>query len=422
VDLVARGLHFPTSLTFDDRGRIYVAESGIAFGGAPAGGRILRVEPDGRTVAIREDLRDPVNGLCFHDGFFYISEGGWPGRISRLSLDGEYRILVAPLPGLGLFQTNMAVVGPDRRLWFSQGALTNSGIVGLDSLEVPWLRRLPHNHDIPGFDVVLSGMNAETDNPASTGGRRVRTGPFSPFGVETKPGQRIAGRLPCTAAVMRCGLDGSGLELVAWGLRNAYGLLFLPDGRLLATEQGADDRGSRPIGHAPDLLFEVVEGAWYGWPDFVGGVPVTDPRFRPSRGAMPRRLLANHGELPPPEEPLLEFPPHAAATKLDVIPEGAPRWPEQILVALFGALFEDNRPLAGQRGPRAGRSLARIDPANWTLHAVKAGPFHRPIDVRVEPSGDSVVVVDFGAFEAASGVHEAKAGSGAVWRIPLRDL
>ena len=58
---------------------------------------------------------------------------------------------------------------------------------------------------------------------------------------------------------MRCNLDGSDLELVAWGLRNAYGLGFLPDGRLLAVDQGADDRGSRPVGNVPDLLFEVRE-------------------------------------------------------------------------------------------------------------------------------------------------------------------
>ena len=56
---------------------------------------------------------------------------------------------------------------------------------------------------------------------------------------------------------------------MAWGLRNAYGLGFLPDGRLIATEQSADARGSRPIGNAPDALYVVEQGAWYGWPDFV---------------------------------------------------------------------------------------------------------------------------------------------------------
>jgi glucose/arabinose dehydrogenase len=62
---------------------------------------------------------------------------------------------------------------------------------------------------------------------------------------------------------MRCNsYDGSDLELVAWGLRNSYGLGFLLDGRLLAIDQGPDDRGSRPVGNAPDLLYEIHEGSW----------------------------------------------------------------------------------------------------------------------------------------------------------------
>ncbi len=76
------------------------------------------------------------------------------------------------------------------------------------------------------------------------------TGAFCPFGQSAPPGRRLPGQVPATAAVMRCDPDGSGLELVAWGLRNAYGLCFLPDGRLLAVNQGPHDRGSRPIGNA----------------------------------------------------------------------------------------------------------------------------------------------------------------------------
>src|SRR2546430_755305 len=38
-ELVADGLSFPTSLTFDPQGTAYVAESGLAFGGARADGR-----------------------------------------------------------------------------------------------------------------------------------------------------------------------------------------------------------------------------------------------------------------------------------------------------------------------------------------------------------------------------------------------
>jgi len=413
--LVAEGLDFPTSLAFDAEGTPWVAESGLPFAGAAPGGRIRRIGPDGRAEPLLEDLRWPVNGLGFHDGAFFIAEGGHPGRISRWAPGGGRRdreTILDGMPGLGNYHTNMAVVGPDGWLYFSQGALTNSGVIGLDAYELGWLKRLPHNHDVPGYDVVLAGLNLETANPLGSNGNRAWTGAFSPFGVETRPGQRIEGRVPCTASVMRCRPDGSGLELEAWGLRNAYGLLFLPDGRLLATDQGADDRGSRPVGQAPDLLFEVRPGAWYGWPDYVGGVPVTDPRFRPVRGPQPELLLANHAELPPPERPLLEFAVNAAATKMDVLPSG------QILVALFG----DERPMTGPPGPRIGRSLARIDPADWSLHAVEAGPFRRPIDVRVHPLESAVYVLDFGEFEMGPGGVEAQAGTGALWKLPLESL
>ncbi|MDP9445144.1 MAG: hypothetical protein M3P83_12660 [Actinomycetota bacterium] len=68
---------------------------------------------------------------------------------------------------------------------------------------------------------------------------------------------------------------------------------MLPDGRLLAVDQGADDRGSRPIGNAPDVLFNVRLGAWCGWPDFVAAAPVTDARFAPQRGPHPSFVLAS---------------------------------------------------------------------------------------------------------------------------------
>jgi glucose/arabinose dehydrogenase len=420
--LVAAGLDFPTSLAFDEAGAPWIAESGLPFAGAAPGGRLLRIAADGRAEPRLGDLRWPVNGVSLHDGAFLISEGGCPGRISRWAPGSRRETVLDGLPGLGNYHTNMAVVGPDGWLYFSQGALTNSGVIGLDAYELGWLRRLPHNHDIPGHDVVLAGLNLETENPLGNNGhRRARTGAFSPFGVETRAGQRIEAGLPCTAAVMRCRADGSGLELFAWGLRNAYGLLFLPDGRLLATDQGADDRGSRPIGNAPDLLFEVRPGAWYGWPDFIGGEPVTDARFQPERGPAPQPLLANHGELPAPERPLLELGVNVAATRMDALPPDAPRWPGQILVALFG----DERPLTGPAGPRVGRSLARIDPADWSLHpvaAVAAGPFRRPIDVRVHPFEEALYVLDFGEFEMGPGGVEARAGSGALWKIPLDAL
>ncbi len=413
-ELVADGFSFPTSLTFDETGTAYVAESGLPFGGAPAGGRIWRLGPEGDRSLLAEGLRPPVNGLTFHQGSLFVSEGGHPGRISRLELDGKQTVILDDLPGPGNYHTNMVAFGPDGKLYFSQGAMTNTGIVGLDAYELGWLRRLPHAHDIPGYEVVLEGINIETPNPlANVPGARTKTGAFAPFGTLTEPGQRIAAKLPCTAAVMRCNLDGSDLELVAWGLRNAYALGFLPDGRLFAVDQGADDRGSRPVGNVPDLLFEVREGAWYGWPDYFSDDPITDPQYLPTRGLAPEFVLANHDELPPPERALLRFPPHAAAVKFDIAPPTLQGWAGQIFIALFG----DEAPMTMPDGPQVGRSVARIDPSDWSLHTVIEEPLARPIDVRFHPIDGGLYMLDFGKFEmhAERGVV-AERQSGRLWR------
>jgi glucose/arabinose dehydrogenase len=300
-------------------------------------------------------------------------------------------------------------------MYFTQGAMTNMAVVGLDSYELGWLRRLPHQHDIPGYSVTLAGVNIETTDPvAGVPGARTWTGAFAPFGTRSEAGTRIEGQVPCTSAMLRCNSDGSDLELVAWGLRNAWAFGFLPDGRLLAVDQGADDRGSRPVGNIPDMLFEVRQGAWYGWPDFIGDVPVTDPRFMPTRGLAPTFVLSNHDELPPPERPLLNFPSHVAAVKFDVAPASRGALAGQLFVALFG----DEAPMTAPAGPRVGRGIARVDPSDWSLHDVPTGLLSRPIDVRFSAEGDALYIVDFGRFEmhAERGVV-AEAGSGKVFRL-----
>jgi glucose/arabinose dehydrogenase len=255
-------------------------------------------------------------------------------------------------------------------------------------------------------------VNFETADVPGRPAGTVSTGALVPFGTPGRAGQRVPAGLPCTAAVLRCDPDGSRLELVAWGLRNAYGLGFLPDGRLLATDQGADDRGSRPIGQAPDALFDVRSGVWYGWPDFVCGRPVEDPAFRPLRGPAPTFLLANHDELGPPAEPLARFAAHSAAVKFDVAPPGAPSWPGHVFAALFG----DERPMTAPDGASAGRAVVRVDPRDWSVHPFLAGPLQRPIDVRFCPVDGSLHVLDFGEFEITADGLRAVPGSGALWR------
>src|SRR5262249_14388327 len=109
---VADGFSFPTSLTSNEAGDLFVAESGLPFGGAIPGGRVWRIGADGQRTLLAEGLRPPVNGLLFHDGGLYVTLGGHPGGIGRLDRDGRLTSIVADLPGPGNYHTNMAVMGP----------------------------------------------------------------------------------------------------------------------------------------------------------------------------------------------------------------------------------------------------------------------------------------------------------------------
>jgi hypothetical protein len=87
---------------------------------------------------------------------------------------------------------------------------------------------------------------------------------------------------------------------------------------------------------------------------------------------------------------------------------------------MFVALFGDEVPMTAPTGPRVGRSVVRLDPIDWSMHPLMQGPLERPIDVRFDPLGQSLYVLDFGHFEmhAERGV-EALAHSGKLWRLRL---
>lgn len=72
---------------------------------------------------------------------------------------------------------------------------------------------------------------------------------------------------PIRAAISRANPDGSDLTLFAKGLRNAVGLAFQPESKLLwATVNERDNQGNEI---PPDLVTIVDEGANYGWPDCI---------------------------------------------------------------------------------------------------------------------------------------------------------
>jgi glucose/arabinose dehydrogenase len=429
IELVASGLTFPVGAAFDDSGRLHVVESGYSYGEDFTEPRLLRLEADGRATLVASGQRGgPWTGVTFHQGNFYVADGNVleGGRILRIGPGGQMHAVVSGLPSFGDHHSNGPVMGPDGWLYFAQGTATNSGVVGRDNLEFGWLKRHPQFHDIPAQDVTLTGENFETENFLAPGGPgRVQTGAFLPFGTASSPGQIVRGSLKSSGSVLRVRPEGGEPELVAWGFRNPFGLAFAADGTLFVTENGYDERGSRPVWGVPDVLWRVQRGLWYGWPDYVAGEPITDPQFKPPGKPAPRFLLATHPN--PPPAPTAKFAVHSSADGLDFSRSPQFGHAGEAFVAIFG----DQAPTAGKMPNAIGGRVVRVDVStgvitNFAVNrrphdgpATKTGSagLERPVSVRFDPRGEALYVIDFGVLLMDEKGAHPKRETGAVWRI-----
>lgn len=427
IEPVATGLTFPTGVTFDDEGQVYVVEAGYSYGEAFTTPRLLRVRPDGALSVIAIGTNPPWNGVDYADGAFYIAEGGVleGGRILRVDMNGSVTPLVKGLPSLGDHHTDGPVVR-DGWVYFGQGTATNSAVVGIDSYDFGWLERFPDFRDTPCEAITLAGKNFTTPNPLTEDLQdQVTTGAFVPFGTPTEPGQVIPGQVPCNGAVMRVPLEGGPPEVVAWGFRNPFGLAWAPDGSLYVTENQYDVRGSRPVFGAGDLLWRVTPDTWYGWPDFYAGWPLTDADwFQPPGESAPGFLLAEHPGAPP--EPVALLGVHSSSNGFDFSSNPAFGYAGQAFIAQFG----DMAPDVGKVMAPVGFKVVRVDVESGVSEdfavnrdpdgpasKVGGGGLERPVAVRFSPDGSDLYVVDFGVMTMSEQGPEPRAGTGVLWRI-----
>jgi len=162
-------------------------------------------------------------------------------------------------------------------------------------------------------------------------------------------------RDPRGAAILSFRPDGSDVRIVARGLRNPYGLVFV--GRTLyATVNGQDDLGdSEPA----DMLVRVRQGDDFGW-------PACWPSY-----ALHRLIGACTGVTPP----AAYLEPHSSA-------DGIAFWRGSLFVAEWGQY------LSG----RHGRKLVRVRRGRATTFATG---FDHPLALAVDPSG-GLLVADWG--------------------------
>jgi hypothetical protein len=429
ITAVASGLTFPSAATVDNKGQLYVVEAGYAKGEVFGLPRLLRVNADGTTNIIATGPNNgPWTSILWYEGAFYVSEGGAleGGRILRISPQGEMKMLTDGLPGFGDYHTGALII-KDRYIYFGQGSATNSGIVGADNESSGWLKRKPAFHDIPCNDITLAGVNYTSENvlPGEAKSTAV-TGAFLPFGTPSTPGQVVRGQVPCTGAVLRIPLEGGKPELVAWGLRNPLGLSLAPDGRIYTTETGYDVRGSRPVWGAGDVLWEVKQGAWYGFPDLSGGMPIAglEDFKTPGKGRVKAVLQKLPAATP---RPVAILGVHASASGLDFSTNAGFGHVGEAFIAAFG----DRAPKAGKVLSPVGFKVVRVNVQsgiiedfavnkgrrNGPASRYRKGGLERPVSVRFDPGGRAMYMVDFGIMKITEAGPQPQPGTGVIWKI-----
>jgi len=429
IEPVASGLSFPTAAAFDEAGNLYVLEAGYSYGEVWGEPKLLRVDAGGKTTVVAKGPRNgPWSGIAWYNGAFYVAEGGEMegGRILKITKDGTVTSLISELPSMGDHHTNGPVI-KDGYIYFGQGTATNSSVVGPDNAEFGWLLRKKNFHDIPCKDLVLNGQNYTSANPLTDDPNdTATTGAYQSFGTATTPGQIIKGAVPCSGAVMRIPIEGGKPEVVAWGLRNPFGLALSPDGRIFFTENGFDDRGNRPVWGAGDVLWELKNDTWYGWPDYSAGKPIwDDEEFKVPGKEKVKAVLQKHPANPP--KPAAIFGVHSSSNGIDFSKTDAFGYKGEAFVAQFG----DMAPKTGKVEFPVGFKVVRVDastgvikdfavnrgrrngPATW----LGKGGLERPVSVKFNPEGSVLYVVDFGIVKMTGQGPQPQMNTGTIWKI-----
>jgi glucose/arabinose dehydrogenase len=460
IEKVVEGLSFPTGLTWDDQGQMYVAEAGGAFLELDAPSRILQIQNGQATEVV--NLTQSVGtiasvvGLFWHNGAFYFTHrdpDDRTGAVSRVTADGQVTQLFSGIvDNQSEHQINDIRMGPDGRMYVASGPAGNAAVMGLDN--APFIMKSPDVHTVPCADIVLTGQNYVTpdfrsDDPSDT----VMTGAYVPFGTETMPGQVIEGTTKCGGAILVFDPESDNpeetLAVHAWGLRNVIGLVWDADGVMYAAVNGYDIRGSRPVQDEFDPTYRIEEGVWYGWPDFSAALePLTDPKFgvpdslqppvvidgKPAKMEAPGFLIDHEASgLQVADQSLIAglHDWNSSPSMLDVAPQSWNEFAGQLFIAEWGDLAPPTNPL---RDKPTGYRVVRLDPQSGEVvpFAQNAMPgaasqqmamgqgLERPFDVKFGPDG-AMYIVDYGVARinpASEGPpYEFPPATGVIWKV-----
>jgi hypothetical protein len=476
----ARGFTGATAFAFDNddgeyKGSIIIAESGrggrsAKIYGFKPDGTYFDIYPKGRLAKLAQlepiqklpfdigrgpfELDGPIGGMVVSGGKIFVThrdrEGR--GRLTAFNYDGTHFTVDGDFPAEGDYgMTDVAVRPSDGRIFFGLGAMTNSGVVGLDNFKIGWVKDHPLACDLPFGKLKLYGYRFDTHNPfAGLFGPddTAVTAPFSPFNHSNQIRIPAAPNGKPTGAIYSVSPGGGDLQVEATGLHYPRGLAFGGYSTLYFTDDGMEMRGTRPVKDDPDTLLKLIPGTWYGFPDFSRDLyPISDSRFQPPPEMI---VVSGYPELSPvinlnesglvsPEgarDTLLRatFPALSGAAGMDIVPSDGPfhAYRGNAIIALGG----DRAPWATSGVPLSapvGYKVVRVDPDVNNgqvfdfVRNTRGLPAHllgrdsknaleRPVDVKVGPDG-AIYILDMGPMRVENGREKIPNGAGRIFRL-----
>jgi glucose/arabinose dehydrogenase len=185
-------------------------------------------------------------------------------------------------------------------------------------------------------------------------------------------------------------------------------------------------RGSRPVWGAGDVLWEVTNDTWYGWPDFSEGRSIVDDEeFKAPTKEEVKPLIKVLPNQPPKPTAILGV--HSSSSGFDFSTSDAFGFNGEAFVAQFG----DMAPAVGKVLKPVGFKVVRVNietgvvkdfvvndgkrngPASW----LGTGGLERPLSVKFDPSGATMYIVDFGILRMIDGKPIPQEKTGVIWKV-----
>lgn len=265
-DIKVKGLKDTRDFTIDKDDNYYIAYEN----------KIQKIDKNGKAINLIEKNIFNINSIAYHNNNLYFCSDN---NLYSYNLDdNKTRLIMNTIPSVGDYNKCKLLINRNN-LYVSIGAATNSGVVGEDN---QWLNDEPIIHDITPKSVTLRGNQYSG------------TGTFVPFNTKNIKGELIEGTFPGNSSVVKYDLEQNKGNLFCWGIRNIKGMDFNSEGKVIGAVGGMENRGARPIKGDKDYIYEIKENAWYGWPDYSGGDPVTSPRFIGKNNTKVEFVLENH--------------------------------------------------------------------------------------------------------------------------------